>query len=124
MIVLDEQLLGRGIEREIARWYRGRVEFIIDLRPGSVIKDDAIPGLLRRLSHPTFVTINVWDFWRKIPADPRYCVACFSLPDSRIAEIPQGLRTLFRQEGFKTQQERMGKVVRLAGGKMSYLTVK
>ena len=24
MIVLDEQLLGRGIEHAIARWYRGK----------------------------------------------------------------------------------------------------
>src|SRR5438445_6205983 len=28
MIVLDEQLLGRGLELEIARWYRGPVRFI------------------------------------------------------------------------------------------------
>lgn len=31
MIVLDEQLLGRNIETEIARWYRGAVQFIIEL---------------------------------------------------------------------------------------------
>ncbi len=47
MIVLDEQLLGRDLEIAIARWYRGPVLFITDLRPGSVIKDDAIPVLLR-----------------------------------------------------------------------------
>ena len=39
MIVLDEQLLGRNIELEIAKWYRGAVKFIIDLRPDTVIKD-------------------------------------------------------------------------------------
>src|SRR5262249_52352740 len=58
MIVLDEQLLGRGIERNIARWYRGSVQFIIDLRPDTVIKDDAIPTLLRQQPQPIFVTIN------------------------------------------------------------------
>jgi hypothetical protein len=47
MIVLDEQLLGRSVEREIKRWYRGSVVFVTELRPGTVIKDEAIPGLLR-----------------------------------------------------------------------------
>jgi hypothetical protein len=40
MIVLDEQLLGRGLERDIAQWYRGTVQFITDLRPHTIIKDE------------------------------------------------------------------------------------
>ena len=78
MIVLDEQLLGRDIERDIAKWYRGTVRYILDLRPNSVIKDDAIPDLLRQQPQPTFVTINEQDFWRKIGADPTilHCVLC------------------------------------------------
>ena len=66
MIVLDEQLLGRDIEAEISRWYRGTVQYIIDLRPNTVIKDDAIAGILQQQREPTFVTINERDFWRKI----------------------------------------------------------
>jgi hypothetical protein len=50
MIVLDEQLLGRHIEQDIAKWYRGAVQSIIDLRPNSIIKDEAIPELLRTRS--------------------------------------------------------------------------
>lgn len=57
MIVLDEQLLGRDLEQDIARWYRGPVQFVIDLRPHSVITDEAIPDLLRRRSRPT---LNHW----------------------------------------------------------------
>jgi hypothetical protein len=71
VIVLDEQLLGRGIEREIQKWYRGKVCFITDLRPGTVIKDEAIPGLLRGNRGSVFVTINEQDFWRRIPAGCR-----------------------------------------------------
>jgi hypothetical protein len=41
MIILDEQLLGHGIEDEIAQWYPGAVRFILDLCPDSIIKDDA-----------------------------------------------------------------------------------
>ncbi len=44
MIVLDEQLLGRNLELEIAKWYQGSVQFIMDLRSNTVIKDDAIPA--------------------------------------------------------------------------------
>lgn len=122
MIVLDEQLLGRGIEHEITRWYSGSVKFIIDLRPGSVIKDDAIPGLLRQQDRPTFVTINVWDFWRKIVADQRYCVVCFGYPDSRIPEIPDRLRILFRHPELRPRSKRMGKIVRVYEDTINYYT--
>jgi hypothetical protein len=43
MIVFDEQLQGLGLEDAIARWYRGGVLVVKKLRPGMVIKDDAIP---------------------------------------------------------------------------------
>lgn len=71
MIILDEQLLGRNLENEIAKWYRGKVRFVTDLRPKSVIKDDALPELLRRQIQPTFITINEKDFWHKISVDIR-----------------------------------------------------
>ncbi|MBI4639564.1 MAG: hypothetical protein HY731_02655 [Candidatus Tectomicrobia bacterium] len=122
MIVLDEQLLGRNIELEIAKWYRGAVRFIIDLRPNSVIKDEAIPELLRRQNRPTFVTINEKDFWRRIAIDHRYCVVCFALSDSRVSKIPQSLRSLLHRPEFRTKATRMGKVIRVADKEMSYYT--
>jgi len=122
MIILDEQLLGRNIELEIARWYRGAVQFIIDLRPNTIIKDDAIPELLRQSSQPTFVTINERDFWRKVPADRQYCIVCFALPDTRAREIPSSLRSLLRHPEFRTKAQRMGKIIRVVGQEMSYYT--
>jgi hypothetical protein len=115
MIVLDEQLLGRNIERDIARWYRGLVQFVVDLRPYSVIKDDGVPQLLRLQPQPTFVTINERDFWHKIRPDPRYCVVCFPLPDSRVRELPAGLRSLFHLREFRSKAQRMGKILRVTG---------
>jgi len=79
MLVLDEQLLGRNLERALARWYRGPVLFITDLRPGTIIKDEAIPMLLRQARGATFLTINEADFWHRISLDQRYCVVCFAL---------------------------------------------
>ncbi len=123
MIVLDEQLLGRGIERDIARWYRGAVQFIIDVRPNTVIKDDAIPVLLRQQSQPTFVTINERDFWRKVPGDHRYCVVCFALPDSRVRDLPASLRSLLRRPQFRTKARRMGKIVRVTSAEIHYYSL-
>jgi hypothetical protein len=122
MIVLDEQLLGRGIEHDIARWYRGKVQFITDIRPHPVIKDDAIPALLRQQSQPTFVTINVRDFWQRVPGDPRYCLVCFALSDARARVIPHALRAVFRHPEFRTKAQHMGKVIRVTHDAVSYYT--
>ena len=124
MIVLDEQLLGRDLEIEIARWYRGAVRFITDLRPNTIIKDDAIPKLLQQQNQPTFVTINEKDFWRKVAINARFCVVCFALPDSRAYEISTRLRSLFHHSAFKTKKERMGKVIRVGDEGISYYAFK
>ena len=122
MIVLDEQLLGRDLEKQIAHWYRGTIRFINDLRPNTVIKDDAIPQLLRQQDQPTFVTINERDFWRRVPIDNRYCVVCFTLPDSRASEIPRALRVLLVRAEFNTKARRMGKVIRVSDREVSFYT--
>jgi hypothetical protein len=122
MIVLDEQLLGRGLERDIAQWYRGTVQFITDLRPHTIIKDEAIPVLLRRQAQPTFVTINERDFWRKVSTDQRYCIVCFVLSDARVREIPLALRALLRRPELRTKAQRMGKIIRVTNNDLSYYT--
>jgi hypothetical protein len=113
VIILDEQLQGRNLEKEIASWYGGAVRIITDLRPGTVIKDDAIPQLLCQLNKPTFVTINVTDFWGKLPADTRYCAVCFAMKDSEVPRITGLLRILFSHEKFRTKSLRAGYVVRM-----------
>ena len=47
MIVLDEQLRDAQIRREFARWYKGTITTINDLRPRTRILDDVVPTLLR-----------------------------------------------------------------------------
>lgn len=122
MLVLDEQLLGRGLETALGRWYRGSVRYITDLRPGTLIKDDAIPVLLRQRQQATFLTINELDFWRKVAIDGRFCVVCFALSDARSREIPELLRAVFRQPAFRTKARRMGKVLRVTHTTVSYYT--
>jgi hypothetical protein len=120
MIVLDEQLLGRGIEVAIARWYPGSVCFITDLRPGTIIKDDAIPMLLQSEVEPTFVTINESDFWQKVQITEHFCVVCVALPDAHAAQIPALLQRLLHHPDFRTKAQRMGCVVRLSMTMASY----
>jgi len=123
MIVLDEQLLGRDVEGQIAHWYRGAVCFITDLRPNTVIKDDVIPKLLQQERQPTFVTINEQDFWRKAQTNRRFCIVCFALPDARAREIPPRLRRLFDHPLFDTKKKRMGKVIRVTEQEVRYYSV-
>lgn len=122
MIVLDEQLLGRNVENKISRWYRGTVCYITDLRPESVIKDDAIPELLRHQNHPTFVTINEKDFWKRMSIDKHFCAVCLTYPDSRVQEIPHALRMVLRLPLFRTKALRMGKMIRLSDREIRYYT--
>src|SRR5688572_29026782 len=110
MIVLDEQLQGLGLEEEISRWYRGSVFLIQSLRPDTVIKDEAIPALLRKAKKPTFITINHSDFWRKRPANQSYCIVCVKLSAEDYQELPLLLRRLFQFPEFRTKKSRMGKV--------------
>lgn len=113
MIVLDEQLLGRGIDTAIAAWYPGGVSFVTELRPGSVIKDDAIPMLLAQVRDPLFVTINVTDFWQRTALSDRFCLVCVAVPDHQADRVPSLLRQLLRHPDFQTKADRRGKAFRL-----------
>src|SRR5437660_9212280 len=105
MIVLDEQLLDADLPARIKRWYRGNVTNILQLRPGTLIPDDAIPALLRSVRQPTFVTINVTDFWRRMAPDPHLAITCFALIDRQIGMIPLLLRRLFATPPFQTRRD-------------------
>lgn len=120
MIVLDENLLSLRLNNPIAVWYPGRVCYVTDLRPGTVIKDEAIPQLLQYHKGATFVTTNVADFWRHVQAHARYGIVCFSLPNERLREVPELLQRLLRLSEFTTKAARMGKVVRVGRRQIQY----
>jgi hypothetical protein len=113
MIVVDENLHSQRIMSAIASWYRGQVISITALRPRTIIKDDAIPALLRLSNRPTFITINSGDFWHIAEAHADYCIITFALPKERIGEIPQMLRELLQMPAFKHKTDRLGKIVRV-----------
>ncbi len=120
MIVLDEGIHGHFIIKPIASWYSGRVISVTALRPKTVIKDDAIPSLLRSAPRPTFITINTTDFWRIASADSRYCILCFDLDAKQIKTLPDSLRRLLQLTEFKTRESRLGKVARVRSNRIDY----
>ena len=120
MIVVDENIHDHRIMEAISVWYPGRVISVTALRPKSVIKDDAIPGLLLKVVQPTFVTINAIDFWKKVQPHHGYCIVAIALPEERVRELPDFLRRLFRLPMFKTRALRMGKVIRLTPTRIDY----
>lgn len=107
----------------IAAWYPGRVCYIVDLEPGAIIKDEAIPTYLRRYRGATFVTTNVSDFWRRVHAEAAFSIFCLSLPNERLREIPSLLRILFHYSDLRSKAARMGRVVRASGGQFQFYTV-
>ena len=120
MIVLDEGIHGHFIIKPIASWYSGRVISVTALRPKTVIKDDAIPSLLRSAPRHTFITINTTDFWRIASADSRYCILCFDLDAKQIKTLPDSLRRLLQLTEFKTRESRLGKVARVRSNRIDY----
>ena len=120
MIVLDDQLSATYLKSEIEKWYAGSVFVLGSLRPHSIIKDDSVPALLKELKQPTFITINYGDFWRKVEAHRRYCIICFNLSRERAREIPGTLRTILSLPEWRAKRGRMGKVISVSGGKLTY----
>lgn len=111
MIVLDENIFDYDFLPDYKSWYKGKITTIRDLRRGSLIKDDAIPTILRSVKQPTFITTNISDFWPKMPSHTSYCLMCFDLPNERIREISNKLRRILLLKEFKTKAARMGKVI-------------
>jgi len=120
MIIVDENLHDQHILEAISAWYPGQVASVVTLRPGTVIKDEAIPALLLQAVQPTFVTIKVTDFWKKAPPHSGYCIIAVALSKERAREVPDLLRRFFRLPAFKTQALRMGKIIRLAPNRIRY----
>jgi len=120
MIIVDENLNDFRIMAAISAWSPGKVVSITSLRPSSQIKDDVISTLLREAVKPTFVTINVTDFWKRVRPERNCCIITVALQQDQGGEIPKLLRRLFRLPDFKTKALRMGKVIHVTQNHIEY----
>jgi hypothetical protein len=114
VIVLDEHLQDPDVAQRIGRWYRGQIRLVTELRPGSIIKDDAIPVILRTVAQPTFITINVTDFWQQTAPHSAFCIVCLALDTDDAGIVSELVRRLFRLVEFQTRASRCGKVARVS----------
>ncbi|MEZ4662438.1 MAG: hypothetical protein R2911_33215 [Caldilineaceae bacterium] len=122
MIVLDEQLKDQYLIAEIAAWYPGTVTHIQALRPNTVIKDDNIATVLFSARTPTFVTINVNDFWQKMHPHSGYAIIAIDLAQNAVESLPNQLRELLSHPALRTHNLRMGKVIRVQPNQVRYYT--
>src|SRR5262249_15705818 len=97
MIVFDENMRQRNIMDAVAAWYRGRVISVTVLRPNTLIKDEAIPTLLRSAQRPTFVTTNIDDFWQGVPAHTLYSIVALIM--ALASPTPKGEATVPKHRG-------------------------
>lgn len=120
MLVLDEQLKDHHLIAAISAWYPGAVTHIQTLRPATVVKDDNVATLLLTAHHPTFITINVDDFWRKLPPHHGYCILTIDLLQGDFDDLPAQLRRFFGLPLFRTRSARMGKIIRVQPNRIRY----
>jgi hypothetical protein len=119
MNILDENipfgqrqpLADRGIHfRQIAREIG---------REGLDDRQQIIP-LLHRMRRPTLFTRDQ-DFYKPELRHPGYCLVYLDVLPDQVAEYT---RRFLRHKAFRTQAQRMGKVVRLRPGGISFWQVK
>lgn len=121
--MLDEQLNSAWIGAAITHWYPGAVRSVSDLRPHARLLDVEIPVYLLQLRHPTFVTINHRDFWKRELAHARYCLICLKLGQHDADRLPDVLRQVLSLPEFRTKRKRMGKVVSWSAGTIKFFSV-
>lgn len=118
MIVLDEHLCNDELEQSIGQWYPGKVACITEFRPLTRVLDAAAPMLLLRAK--TFVTINYRDFWNVTQPHRGYSIISIFIDSRKWREVDPILRGILNTPGFKTKNDRMGKVISWRNGVIEF----
>jgi hypothetical protein len=119
MNVLDENIVLAEREQLIAwKIHFRRIGDTIGRR-GMEDRQEIIP-LLHTLRRPTFFTRD-HDFYKPDLRHPGYCLA---LLDVAFDEAAEYTRRFLRHKAFRTQAQRLGKVVRVRHSGISYWQVK
>ena len=118
LIVVDEHLPYDDVNQALRNWITAE-QIGVELRGAKGLSDEQIPSLLRHLKRRTFITIDKVFYNRKL-CDNAYCLIYFHLAMEQQNQIPILLRRLFRIEGFRSVQERMGKVIHVSSEQIRY----
>ena len=121
MIIVDENLNDQRLMGAIAVWFPGQVVSITSLRLRSKVLDEVIPTLLHNAVQPTFVTINVSDFLKKMQPHAGHCIVAVASSEKHAHKVvPTLLRRLLSLSDFKTKALRMGKIIHIIQNHIEY----
>ena len=114
MNLLDENV--RDDQRALLRQWRIPFRQVGKELARAGIHDDNLLPLLHRLKRPTFFTQDK-DFFKRELCHRAYCLVWL---DVKYIEVAFYLRRFLRHAAFRTQGERVGKVVRVHPDGVSY----
>jgi hypothetical protein len=103
------------------RLTKGQVIPLTSLLAGR-IEDEAVPRALLTVPRCTFITINVVDFWLRVPPHPLYAIICVRLNQDETRKLRGLLAPLLRHPDFKYSRARCGKVFLITPTEASYYT--
>jgi hypothetical protein len=115
MNVLDENIVVSQRQRLQARHIRFRRIGGEIGRSGMKDRNEIIPWL-HRLPRPTFFTLDE-DFNHPKLRHPGYCLVDLDVAPDKVADY---IRRFLRHTTFRTQAQRMGKVIRVRPSRINY----
>ena len=116
MLIIDENV--SEIEVWRLREWRIAVRQVGPDLAGASISDENILPILHRLKRPTFFTRDQ-DFWNSRLVHANYCLVFLDIREHE-GLIADAIRRFLRHTAFDTHAKRMGKVVRLHPGGVSF----
>lgn len=119
MNVLDENIVF-GQRRQLQLWKIHLRQIGVELGQAGMKDFNEVIPLLHTLKRPTFFTRD-HDYYNPDLRHPGYCLA---LLDVAFDEAAEYTRRFLRHKSFRTQAQRMGKVIRLRHSGISYWQVK
>jgi hypothetical protein len=119
MNVLDENIVFRQ-RKQLQLWKIHLRQIGVELGQAGMKDFNEVIPLLHTLKRPTFFTRD-HDYYNPDLRHPGYCLV---LLDVAFDEAAEYARRFLRHKSFRTQAQRMGKVVRLRPGGISFWQVK
>ncbi len=119
MNVLDENIVFSQ-RKQLQLWRIHLRQIGVELGEAGMKDFNEVIPLLHTLKRPTFFTRD-HDYYKPDLRHPGYCLV---LLDVAFDEAAEYTRRFLRHKAFRTQAQRMGKVIRVRHGGISYWQVK
>lgn len=116
MLIIDENVSEIEVWR-LREWGIAVRQIGPDVAAASISDENVLP-ILHRLKRPTFFTRDQ-DFWNPRLVHPNYCLVFVDIREHE-GLVAGTIRRFLRHTAFDTHAKRMGKVVRLHPGGVSF----